>query len=154
MVYPQIHISRKLSHFLTTLGVKAVLRFLEVDFCCLRLFFCIPGAFRLWKFARGKGQSELCHDGSSSVFRIGRKENLKKFPPPPKKEEIIDMALCWDWVGLKSGWLNCFCHLNILRLLSWWYPVLRHCMHKKWIHKWVWWNNWGKSMEYEAGLCW
>lgn len=99
MVYPQIHISRKLSHFLTTLGVKAVLRFLEVDFCCLRLFFCIPGAFRLWEFARGKGQSELCHAGSSSVFRIGRKKNPQEIPPPSKERKSL------TWLCVEIEWV-------------------------------------------------
>lgn len=91
MVYPQIHISRKLSHFLTTLGVKAVLCFLEMDFCCLCLFFffIIMEAFRLWKFVRGKGQSEFCQDWSPSVLRTGRKEPSRVFFFPSQKEEII-----------------------------------------------------------------
>lgn len=42
-------------------------------------------AFRLWKFVRGKGQSQLCHDWSSSVLRIGRKEPSRIFFPLSKR---------------------------------------------------------------------
>lgn len=58
MVCPQIHISRKLSHFLTTLCVKAALHFFWRRIFAA-LAFCIVGVFRLWKFSRGKAQTEL-----------------------------------------------------------------------------------------------
>lgn len=44
MVYPQIHISRKLSHFLTTLCVKAALHFWRCIFAAFA--FCIVGVFK------------------------------------------------------------------------------------------------------------
>lgn len=94
MVYPQIHISRKLSHFLTTLGVKAVLRFLEVDFCCLRFFFAFWELLGCGSLQEEKASQNFITIGVLLFPELEERKPSRIFRALSKKEEIIDMVLC------------------------------------------------------------